>query len=137
MSYDVRFDATARALVFVPAGAPAFERWEGPHHLFVAAGLQDPARWQGLIGRQPPFAPALAFGLRCATLDVGGCREAFLLEAHDPHHVLLGTLFLGLSDDEIERFETPLLDDGLRRRVALEVVVGDRRVPAFGYLKRG
>ncbi len=136
MSFDVRFDDDARTLVVLPAGSPPFEGWDRDRHVFVAGDLQDPEGWTALIGRQPAFAPAVGYGLRCASLDVGGRRVLFMLESDDPHRTLLGTLLLGLSPAEVDRLEASLMDRGLRRRIEIEVVAGVRRVPALAHVRR-
>ena len=136
MSFDAHYDPEAWALVFVPSGNPPFGAWEEDHHVFLVAALQDPRRWPSLLGRQPPFAPALAYGFRRARLDVGGELLPFMLEADDPQRALSGTLLLGLSAAEVERLDAVELADGHRRRIELEVTVGQRRVDALSYLKR-
>jgi hypothetical protein len=137
MSFDALYDDQAWALVFGPVGAGPFEDWRRPHHVFVIAALQDPARWTDLIGRQPPFAPALAYGFRRALLEVGGEKLPFMLEADDPQRALAGTVFLGLDADELARVDAFELNGDHRRRIELEVAVGKRRVDAVSYVKRG
>lgn len=136
MSFDVRFDDDARTLIVLPAGSPPFEGWDHEHHVFVTGDLQDPACWTTLVGRQPPFAPAVGYGLRRATLDIDGRRVLFMLESDEPHRTLLGTLLLGLSADEVARLEATLMDRDLRRRIEIEVVAGVRRVPALAHVRR-
>jgi hypothetical protein len=137
MRVEARYDAEAWALVFGPEGSQPFEAWGQPHHVFVVAALQDPARFAGLIGRQPPFAPALAYGFRRALLEVSGAQLPFMLEADDPQRALAGTVFLGLGDEELERVDAIELAGDHRRRIELEVTVGQRRVDAVSYVKRG
>ena len=137
MNFEARYDAEAWALVFGPIGSEPFTAWQQPHHVFVIAALQDPDRWTELIGRYPPFAPALAYGFRRALLEVSGKHLPFMLEADDPQRTLAGTVFLGLDDDELERVNAFELAGDHRRRIELEVAVGKRRVDAVSYVKRG
>ena len=137
MRVEARYDAEAWALVFGPLGAEPFEAWQRPHHVFVVAALQDPTRFAELIGRPPPFAPALAYGFRRALLEVAGAQLPFMLEDADPQRALAGTVFLGLGDDELARVDAFELAGEHRRRIELEVTVGQRRVDAVSYVKRG
>ncbi|MEJ2290669.1 MAG: hypothetical protein P8Y05_03000 [Deinococcales bacterium] len=136
MSFDAHYDPEACALVLGPAGSEPFQAWDAAHHVFVIASLQDPGGWPELIGRQPAFAPALAYGFRRAVLEIEGAHVPLMLEADDPQRTLAGTVFLGLSLEELERVEALQLAGGLRRRIELEVTVGERRVDAVGYVKR-
>ena len=136
MSFEAHYDPDAWALVFAPTDQAPFQGWEEGYHVFLVAALQDPGRWPSLLGRQPAFAPALAYGFRRARLDVGGELLSFMLEADDPQRALSGTLLLGLSPAELERIDTVELAGGHRRRIELEVAVGERRVDAVSYLKR-
>jgi len=137
VSFEARYDGEAWALVFGPVGSAPFEAWRRPHHVFVVAALQDPGRWPELIGRQPPFAPALAYGFRRALLEVSGTQIPFMLETDDPQRALAGTVFLGLDDDELGRVDAFELAGDHRRRIELEVAVGERRVDAVSYVRRG
>ena len=136
MSFDVHYDKEACALVFGPAGMEPFRDWSGARNVFLIADLQDPARWPELIGRTPAFTPAVAYGFRRAVLEIDGAQKPFMLEADDPQRTLAGTVFLGLSAAELDRVDAVELAGGLRRRIELEVTVGERRVDAVSFVKR-
>jgi hypothetical protein len=90
---------------------------------------------QELAGRPLPFAPALVRGFRRAMLDAGEGAMPFMLPSHDAHAALAGTLFLGLSSEELGGVEAFELAGGLRRRIHVDVRVGERALPAISFVR--
>jgi len=130
-----RYDEESWSLLFVPGAADATPPWSDGVHVFVCAALQDPRRMQELTGRPLPFAPAQVRGFRRAMLDAGEGAMPFMLPSHDAHAALAGTLFLGLSSEELGGVEAFELAGGLRRRIHVDARVGERALRAVSYVR--
>ncbi|HPM76867.1 MAG TPA: hypothetical protein PK961_07230 [bacterium] len=129
--YQAHYDADARALLFVDGEKEAGDCLTRGTNVFVCGGLMNPVRMGGLIGRNAPFAPAIADGYTHRHIET----IPFLLPDDDPAAALLGVVYLGLSAEEVAQVETLELDGGYRRKIPLEVRVGDRICPAISYAK--
>lgn len=137
VAYHAAYDAARWSLVHLPAGHDGPPPWQTGTHVFVCAALQDPERMRDLTGRALPFAPAVVRGYRRAMLDVGAGPMPFMLPSTDRGDPLPGTVFLGLSDAEVRGVEGYELAGDHRRRVDVEVRVGERLVRAITFVRTG
>ncbi|HPQ69428.1 MAG TPA: gamma-glutamylcyclotransferase [bacterium] len=129
--YQAHYDVDARALLFVDGEKNAGDYLTMGINVFVCGGLMNPVRMGGLIGRNAPFAPAIADGYTHRHVEA----SPFMLPDDDPSAALLGVVYLGLSSAEVARVETLELDGGYRKQIPLEVRVGDRICPAISYTR--
>jgi hypothetical protein len=135
--YHAYYDPQSWALLFIPGPREERDYLGGETNVFVCGGLQQPERMASIVGRSPPFAPAVARGFRRAWIEVGKERVSFMLDCPEaPDRILTGVVWLGLSEEEIGRIESFELKEGLRKTVAVEVAVGERTVKARTYVKR-
>lgn len=125
------------ALYFSTDPAPAERVFSGERNVFVCGALQDPARMAALLGSEPPFAPAVATGYRRSVERVGGEEIPLMVpDPGDPRSVLTGVVWLGLAEASLERIESLELDRGFRKRIAVEVRIGELTLIAYTYVKR-
>lgn len=90
-----------------------------------------------LLGSEPPFAPAVATGYRRTVERVGVEEIPFMVpDPGDPRSVLTGVVWLGLAEGSLERIESLELDKGLRKRITVEVRIGELTLIAYTYVKR-
>jgi len=129
--YQAHYDAGARALLFVDGEKDERDYLTMGTNVFVCGGLMNPAKMGALIGRNAPFAPAIADGYTHRHIE----SNPFMLPDDDPAAALLGVVYLGLTAEEVAWVETLELDGGYRRQIPLEVRVGDRICPAISYAR--
>jgi hypothetical protein len=135
--YDAYYDPESWSLVFIPGPREERDYFGGDTNVFVCGGLQHPEKMASIVGRRLPFAPAVARGFRRAWLDAGTEKVSFMHACpEEPERILTGVVWLGLSEKEIGRIESFELKGELRRRIAVDVAVGERTVKAFTYVKR-
>ena len=135
--YEAHYDGESWALLFVDGPRGEKDYLGGESNVFVCGGLQHPEKMAAILGRRAPFAPAVARGFRRAWLGEGSGRVSFMLDSPDePQRILTGVVWLDLSEEEISRIESVELEGDLRKRIAIEVTVGERTLKAFTYVKR-
>ena len=135
--YEAYYDSESWALLFVDGPPEQRDYLAGEANVFVCGGLQHPERMVAIIGRTPPFAPAVAKGFKRAWLDVGTSKASFMLDTpQEPQRILTGVVWLGLSEEEIGCIESVELEGDLRRRITIAVSVGERTLKARTYVKR-
>jgi hypothetical protein len=109
----------------------------GSRNVFVCGALQDPAKVSALLGAEPPFAPAAATGYERVVEPIGGEQIPFMApDPGDPRRVLTGVVWLDLSEGDLEKIESLELGGGFRKRISIEVRIGERTLAAFTYVKR-
>lgn len=125
------------SLYFAAERLPAERVLSGIRNVFVCGALQDPVKMSALLGSEPAFAPAVATGYRRTVESIAGGEIPFMVPDREaPHGVLTGVVWLDLAERDLERIESLELDRGLRKRIRIEVRVGEREVGAFSYVKR-
>ncbi len=135
--YEPHYDADSWALYFVDGPPGDKDYFAGKINVFVCGSLQHPGRMSPLIGRSAPFAPAAARGFLRRWEKADGRDVPFMLpDPDDPGSVLTGIVWLDLSGEEVERIEEVELRAGLRKRIAVEVKVGERAVAAITYIRK-
>ena len=108
----------------------------GVLNVFVCGAMQEPARMAACLGRDCPSAPAVARGFLRRFEGQGALRRSFMLpDPSDAARVLTGTVYLDLSPDELARLEAVERQGGLRRRIDLDVQVGEVRLAAISFVK--
>ena len=105
-------------------------------NVFLCGSLQHPDKFFSFTGTRPLFAPAVAVGYARGWEEIGSESIMFMKPSDEPSRILTGTVYLGLSDDEVARIESFELKGDLRERVRIDVHVGDRLVDAITYLKK-
>jgi hypothetical protein len=124
-------------LYFATEGLSAERIFSGSRNVFVCGALQDPAKISALLDAQPPFAPAVATGYERVVEPIGGEEIPFMVPGADhPHGVLTGVVWLDLSAEGVERIDSLELERGFRKKVPIEVRLGERTLAAFTYVKR-
>jgi hypothetical protein len=129
--YQPHYDARSRALFLLtdsscPAGG-------GKNHVFMCGALQSPDRMASLLGRSPSFAPAVVRGYLHRSETVDGIDVPMMLPS-DARRVLTGIVWLDLTDDEVGKIDAIELDGSLRKKIILDVEIGDAMVEAVTYL---
>ena len=133
--YEPHYLAEASALIFVDGPMKDKDYFGASLNAFVCGALQDPDRMAALLGRRAAFAPAVALGYRRSTETISGHRMPFMIPA-DEEAVLTGVVWLDLNEEDLGRIEELELDGGHRRRITVDVRVGERTVEALTYVKR-
>jgi hypothetical protein len=135
--YRPFYSAEHSALYFSTEPVLPERVFSGARNVFVCGALQDPVRMEALLGLEPPFAPAVATGYR-RTVERVGVEEIPLMvpDPGDPQSVLTGVVWLGLAEGSLERIESLELDGGLRKRITVEVRIGELTLIAYTYVKR-
>jgi hypothetical protein len=129
--------AESSALYFSADPIASESVFSGARKVFVCGALQDPEKMSALLGSAPPFAPAVAVGYRRTVERIGSEDIPFMVpDTDDPGNALTGVVWLDLSAEDLERIESLELDRGFRKRIGIEVRVGERRVSAYSYVKR-
>ena len=135
--YEPHYDAGSCAIYFVDGAPGDPDVLGGRTNVFVCGALQDPGKMASLLGRNAPFAPAVARGYRRTRASIAGREVPFMAtDPDDPERVLTGVVWLDLSVEDLERIEGLELEGGLRVRVAIDVTVGERTIEAITYLRR-
>jgi hypothetical protein len=125
------------SLYFATEQLPAERVFSGACNVFVCGALQDPVKMSALLGSEPPFAPAVATGYKRTVESIGGEDIPFMVpDPEDSQSVLTGVVWLDLAGEDLESIESLELDRGFRKRITIEVRVGEREVSAFTYVKR-
>jgi hypothetical protein len=57
-------------------------------------------------------------------------------DREDPGSALTGIVWLDLLAASLEKIELLELDGGFRKRITIEARIGERRVPAYSYVKK-
>ena len=130
------YDDSAFALYFAAEdAAPRSAPFDAALNAFFCGPLMHPDRVAALLGRTPTYAPAVAVGYTRRFEDVAGQSTAFMVPAEDdPHRLLSGVAYLDLTDADLASIETLELAGGLRRRVTIDVRVGEHPVSAVTWL---
>ncbi len=111
--------------------------FDSGHNVFVCGALQNPAKMASVLGRDAPFAPAVSLGFYRETQSINGRNIPFMIDdLGDSRRPLTGVVWVALSDADLGRIEELELAGDLRERIAIEVLVGERRVQAFTYVKK-
>ena len=135
--FKARYDEESWSLVFCEGSLEEKGAFPEGTNVFVCAALQDPEMIGPMIGRNAPFAPAFCRGFRRVMEKVGGRDIPFMLsDSENPDSVLTGTVYLGLSDAEVRSVEKFELENRMRRRIKLDVFVGEKQIQAVTYIKR-
>ena len=135
--YEAYYDKEANALLFSEEPVAGKDLFAAGWNVFVCAALQSPAMMRSLIGRAAPFAPAVVRGYRVTSEAIGGREYPFMIPDPDhPHGVLPGVVWLGLDEQDLANIEVLELEKELRRRIEIQVQVGNLHVDAITYLKR-
>jgi hypothetical protein len=132
-AYRPHYHPEVQALVF-GAGVLLEDPLDAGRHVFVCGALQDPVRMTALVGRRAPFAAGAVRGFARVQERVGGREVPFMVPA-ESGGVLTGLVYLGLSDEELRAIEVLELAAGLRKRVEVAVVIGERVVPAATWIR--
>lgn len=135
--YEPHYDPESYAVLFLPGPPEKVDYLDSGRNIFVCGSLQQPKKMAALVGREAAFAPAVALGYRRLWRKVEGRDVSFMeVDPQNPNRPLTGMVYVGLTDEEVAGVETYELEGGVRRRVTIEVFVGDRRVEALTYLNR-
>lgn len=134
--YRPCYSAEHSALFFCTESISSGAAFSGARNVFVCGALQDPARMSVLLGLEPPFAPAVAVGYRRSVESIDGEEVPFMVpDLDDPHRVLSGVVWLDLTEAALEKIESLELDRALRRRIEIEVRIGELRLSAYTYVR--
>jgi hypothetical protein len=135
--YRPFYSAECSALYFSTEPVSSEAVFSGACNVFVCGALQDPARMSALLGLEPPFAPAAATGYRRAVERIDGEDIPFMApDREDPRNVLTGVVWLDLTTESLEKIESLELDGGFRRRVTIDVRIGELELAARTYLEK-
>ena len=125
------------ALYFSSGPSPSDSVFSGGSNVFVCGALQDPARMSDLLGFEAPFAPAAAGGYRRSVASIDGREIPFMVpDEHDPRSVLTGIVWLDLAKANLDRIESLEFSGGHRRRISIEVRVGELDLTAYTYVRK-
>jgi hypothetical protein len=125
------------ALYFTSDPAASDRVFAGGSNVFVCGKLQDPVRMSALLGSEPAFAPAAVSGYRRSAERIDGKEIPFMVrDEEDPRSVLTGVVWLDLAKAGLDRIESLELDGGYRRRIVIEVRVGELDLAAYTYVKK-
>ncbi len=135
--YEPQYDADSHALFFTDGPRQDRDCFGGALNVFVCGGLQQPDKMNGLIERRPSFAPAVVVGFRRIWKNVGGRDYPLMVPApEEPDRPLTGVVWLDLTPEDLARIETLELDNNVRKRIDIKVLVGDRLLNAITYVER-
>ena len=135
VAYRPYFDAPSRALFFIAGPASKKSLLDGKINMFVCGALQSPDTMTPLLGRKAPFVPAVAQGFWQTSIQVDGKRIP-MMTATDRQHLLTGVVWLNVTEREVQSIEKFELAGNLRKRITIDVHVGDRVIKAITYVKR-
>jgi hypothetical protein len=125
------------ALYFAPRSISSERVFSGACNVFVCGALQDPVEMSALLGLESPFAPAVAEGYRRTVGEVDGEDIPFMVShPDDPRSVLTGVVWLDLGRESLDRIESLELAGGFRKRISIEVRIGELKLAARTYLKK-
>jgi hypothetical protein len=133
--YRPLYDVPSRALLFIAGPATKRDYLDGKINVFVCGALQSPDKMTPLLGRNAPFVPAVARGYWQTTIEVNGKRVPMMTET-DREHLLTGVVWLDVTEEEVGKIEVFELAGNLRKRIAIDIQVGDKVVKAITYMKR-
>jgi len=122
------------ALIIRDETMPCRDYLSSENNIFVCGSLMNPAFVADLLGHPGAGAFAVALDYTRGYDEVEGEKAHFMMP--EKGGVLPGMVWLDLSDEDIRRFEEFEQAPRLRKRVELEVMVGDLILPAFTYLKK-
>jgi hypothetical protein len=135
-AYRAFYDAESWSLYFADGPRAHADLFGGERNVFLCGSLQDPGTLAVRLGVVRPFAPAIATGFFRRVDDVAGNPTPFMrVDRDDPARVLSGTVFFGLSEDDLGRLDAIEVAGGLRRRIDVQVRVGESVVRAVSYVK--
>ena len=135
--YRPFYSAECSALYFSTEPISSEAVFSGACNVFVCGALQDPARMSALLGLEPPFAPAAATGYKRAVERIDGKDIPFMVSDHeDPGNVLTGVVWLDLTTESLEKIESLELDGEFRKRVTIDVRIGELELTARTYLEK-
>jgi len=125
------------ALYFATGSISGESVFSGACNVFVCGALQDPLEMSDLLGQEPPFAPAAATGYRRTIERIDGEDIPFMVfDRDDPRSVLTGVVWLDLARENLDRIESLELDRGFRKRITIEVRIGELKIAAYTYVKK-
>jgi hypothetical protein len=125
------------ALYFSSDPAASDRVFAGGCNVFVCGELQDPLEMSALLGSEPAFAPAVACGYRRSVERIDGREIPFMVpDEQDPRGVLTGVVWLDLTKESLDRIEVLELGGGYRKRIAIEVRVGELDLTAYTYVRK-
>ena len=125
------------ALYFCSDANPSESVFSGGYNVFVCGALQNPVKMSALLGSEPAFAPAATSGYRRSVERIDGREIPFMVrDEHDPRSVLTGVVWLDLTKERLDRIEALELDGGYRRRIAIEVRIGELDLTAYTYVRK-
>ena len=128
--------AECSALYFSAEPISSESVFSGARNVFVCGALQDPVEMSALLGLEPPFAPAAATGYRRAVERIDGRDIPLMIpDREDPGSVLTGVVWLDLTAASLEKIELLELDGGFRARISIEARIGERKIPAYTYVR--
>lgn len=134
--YEPYYDEKGRTLFFVDGKLEDKDYFGGMMNVFVCGLLQDPAKMKALVGRNLPFAPAVASGFVRRWEKVEDKNFFFMISTPDkPERVLTGIVWLDLTRDDVKKIEVFELRENVRRRVTIKVQTGDRFIDAITFIK--
>jgi len=129
------YNQEGQFLVFTTDHAPV-PPFETGTNIFVCGALQDPEKTAALIGRRAPFVCAIAQGFKRTAALIEGRRIPFMVEdKENPHGLLTGAVWLGLTDQEVAAVEKLELEGGYREPIEIIVRAGELSIRARTYLK--
>jgi hypothetical protein len=135
--YRPFYSPESSALYFSAHSVPPEAVFSGECNVFVCGALQNPVEMSGLLQSQPSFAPAVAVGYRRAVERVDKDDIPLMVpDEDDPRSVLTGVVWLDLTEESLEKIESLELSGGLRKRIAIQVRMGEVKVDAYTYVKR-
>jgi len=131
------YHTEANAVLFLPIGCTAAGALAGPGRVFVCGSLQDPAKMNGILGRESPFAPAFVLGYRHVKEDIDGKIILLMIAAPgEKDSVLPGVVWLNLTETDLRAIEAIELAGGYRKAARIPVRVGSRTIEAMTFIKR-
>jgi hypothetical protein len=135
--YEPVYSVEHSALYFSTEPIPSERVFSRGHNVFVCGALQNPVTISAVVGLEPAFAPAVASGYRRSVERIGGEDIPLMVpDEREPGNVLTGVVWLGLSKESLEKIEALELGGGVRRRITIEVRVGELSLSAYTYVKK-
>ena len=122
------------ALVLRDENMPSRDYLSGKNNIYVCGQLMDPVFIAKMLGHPAAGAFAVALNYQRDFREVDGKQVHFMLPKQGA--VLPGMVWLDLADQDVARFEEYEQVPSMRKRVQLEVMVGDLVMPAFTYLQK-
>lgn len=123
-------------LVFFAQPADPKHLLSGKINVFVCGALQNPDKMNSVINRAAPFTPAAVGGFKRITESIDDAAIPFMVPSENLDEILTGILWLDLSEQELSKIEGLELNGDFRKRIEIEVCVGQARLPAFTYVKK-